>query len=212
MLKCNMIFCDHGIVLRSRPLRENDRIVTVFTRERGKLEINFKSVRRSLGKLKALSEPITWGDYRFYLRSGSNFPVCTGGATLSIFPGLRSGRDRIFMAFHFCEVINKLTPAAQPSAGKYELLLSALQSLDAARPCAWMRFAFILRAMELAGYGLKETSLGLDSGFWTAIHCGSWPEVAQLPPDRSAENMLEGLIEMFFREQLGVTLNTAQFV
>ena len=207
-----MIFCDYGIVLRSRPLRENDRIVTVFTKGGGKLEVNFKSVRRAAGKLKALSEPITWGDYRFYLRGGSNFPVCTGGATLSIFPGLRAGRDRIFMAFHFCEVVNKLTPAAQPSAGKYELLLSALQALDANPPSAWMRFAFILRVMELAGYGLKETSLGLDSRFWEAMHCGSWLEVAELKDDRAAENMLEGLINKFFGEELGITLNTAQFV
>ena len=116
------------------------------------------------------------------------------------------------MAFHFCEVVNKLTPAAQPSAGKYELLLSALQALDANPPSAWMRAAFVLRAMELAGYGLKETSLGLDSQFWAAVHCGSWLEVAGLKDDRAAENMIEGLIDKFFGEQLGITLNTAQFV
>jgi len=40
-----MIFCDYGIVLWRRQLRENDRIVTVFTRDRGKFEVNFKSVR-----------------------------------------------------------------------------------------------------------------------------------------------------------------------
>lgn len=207
-----MIFCDYGIVLRSRPLRENDRIVTVFTKGHGKLEVNFKSVRRVSGKLKALSEPITWGDYRFYLRGGSNFPVCTGGATLSVFPGLRTGRDRIFMAFHFCEVINKLTPAAQPSVEKYELLLSTLRALDERPPSVWMRFAFILRAMEFAGYGLRETSLGLDSHFWEAMHSGSWPEVAELKEDRHAGDMLEGLINKFFSEQLGITLNTAQFL
>ena len=207
-----MIFCDYGIVLRSRPLRENDRIVTIFTKGRGKLEVNFKSVRRASGKLKALSEPVTWGDYRFYLRGGSNFPVCTGGATLSVFSGLRAERDRIFMAFHFCEIINKLTPAAQPSAEKYELLLAALKALDVRPFSHWMRFAFILRAMELAGYGLKETSLGLDSHFWEALHSGSWPEVAELKKDRHAGDMLEGLVSKFFDEQLGVKLNTTQFL
>ena len=34
----HMIFCDHGIVLNRRQLRENDRIVTVFTEAGGKLE------------------------------------------------------------------------------------------------------------------------------------------------------------------------------
>ena len=207
-----MIFCDYAIVLRSRPLRENDRIVTVFTKAHGKLEVNFKGVRRAAGKLKALSEPATWGDYRFYLRSGSNFPVCTGGESLSVFPGLRGGRDTIFMALHFCEVVNKLTPSSQPNPDKYELLLSALRALDAAPPSPWMRFAFVLRVMELAGYGLRETSLGLDSRFWEVMHGGSWAEVAALTDDSAAESMLDGLIYKFFSEHLGVSLNTAQFV
>jgi DNA repair protein RecO (recombination protein O) len=207
-----MIFCDYGIVLRSRPLRENDRIVTIFTKGSGKLEVNFKSVRRAVGKLKALSEPATWGDYRFYLRTGSNFPVCTGGTSLSVFPGLRGGRDRIFMAFHFCEVLNKLTPAAQANAEKYELLLSALKALDAAPPGGWMRFAFVLRVMELAGYGLKETSLGLDSAFWDVIHGGDWLEVSSLPPDAAAERLLTVLLDRFFTEKIGVTLRTTAFL
>ena len=49
-----MDFCDFGIVLNSRPLLENNRIVTVFTRDRGKFEVNFKSVRLAKAKLRAL--------------------------------------------------------------------------------------------------------------------------------------------------------------
>ncbi|MFA7008334.1 MAG: DNA repair protein RecO, partial [Elusimicrobiales bacterium] len=125
-----MIFCDCGLVLWRRPLRENDRIVTVFTRDRGKLEVNFKSVRLPKAKLRALSEPVTWGDYRFYLKNGSNFPVCTGGSSLSVFPRIRLDTRKLFTALYFCEVVNKLTPAHQPSPEKYELLLGALQDLD----------------------------------------------------------------------------------
>ena len=125
-----MIFCDYGIVLWRRPLRENDRIVTVFTKDRGKFEVNFKSVRLAKGKLRALSEPVSWGDYRFYLKSGSNFPVCTGGSSLSVFPRIRLDTEKLFTALYFCEVVNKLTPAHQPSPEKYELLLGALRDLD----------------------------------------------------------------------------------
>ena len=228
-----MIFCDYGIVLWRRPLRENDRIVTVFTRDRGKLEVNFKSVRLSRGKLRALSEPVSWGDYRFYLKNGSNFPVCTGGSSLSVFPGLRLDTGRLFTALYFCEVVNKITPSHQPSPGKYELLLGALQyldlggSYDAKEPglasmsaaaekgrgiSPWMRRAFTLRALETAGFGFKYSSVGLDSRLWETLHDAAWSEVHVLEAQPQALDYLDNLLKRFFSEQLNQNLKTLEFI
>lgn len=230
-----MVFCDCGIVLWRRPLRENDRIVTVFTRDRGKLEVNFKSVRLPKGKLRALSEPVSWGDYRFYLRNGSNFPVCTGGSSLSVFPRIRLDTGRLFTALYFCEVVNKLTPAHQPSPGKYELLLGALQDLEnndsyasreriSPRPLVaataekgqgvspWMRRAFALRALETAGFGFKHSSVGLDSRLWEALHDGAWSDVHALEAQPQAMDYLDNLLKRFFSEQLNQQLKTLEFI
>jgi len=230
-----MIFCDYGIVLRRRPLRENDRIVTVFTKDRGKLEVNFKSVRLSRGKLRALSEPVSWGDYRLYLKSGSNFPVCTGGSSLSVFPRIRFDTERLFTALYFCEVVNKLTPAHQASPEKYELLLCALQYLDSADSyipkelglpltsaaasadkvrglSPWMRRAFTLRALEAAGFGFKHSSVGLDSRLWEILHDGTWPEVYALETQPQAMDYMDNLMKRFFSEQLDQNLKTLEFI
>lgn len=206
-----MIFCDRGIVLRRRPLRENDRIVTVYTEERGKLEVNFKSVRLPKGKLRALSEPVSFGDYRFFLKNGSNFPVCTGGKTLSVFPGIRRDLDRMFTALYFCEAVAKLTPANSPSAAKYELLLGALRELEDGGCSRWMRYAFALRAMESAGFGLRHTAAGLDAGLWETLHAAPWAEVHALKGRAGDTEYLENLIARFFEEQLGQRLKTAEF-
>lgn len=230
-----MIFCDSGIVLWRRPLRENDRIVTVFTRGRGKLEVNFKSVRLPKGKLRALSEPVSWGDYRFYLKSGSNFPVCTGGSSLSVFPRLRLDTVKLFTALYFCEVINKITPAHQASPEKYELLLGALQDLDSDELYApkktglpltsaaaaaekvrglspWMRRAFALRALEAAGFGFRLSSVGLDSRLWQTLHDGTWPEIRALEVQSQAMDHVDDLLKRFFSEQLGQQLKTLEFI
>jgi len=235
-----MIFCDCGIVLWRRPLRENDRIVTVFTKDRGKLEVNFKSVRLSKGKLRALSEPVSWGDYRFYLKNGSNFPVCTGGSSLSVFPRIRLNTDSLFTALYFCEVVNKLTPSHQPSPEKYQLLLGALQNLDGGPPrpfgrgteysgadlapigisrepkvrgiSPWMRRAFTLRALETAGFGFKHSSLGLDSRLWETLHDGTWSDVHALEAQPQAMDYLDNLLKRFFSEQLDQQLKTLEFI
>ena len=207
-----MVFCDYGIVLRRRPLRESDRIVTVFTREHGKLEVNFKSVRLPRAKLRALSEAFTSGDYRFYLRKGSNFPVCTGGSALSVFGGIRSSLDTLCLAQHYCEVVNKLTPSASPAPEKYALLLGALEDLDACGPSFWLRRAFTLRALDLAGFGFRETAAGPEAALWDALHEGSWTAVRALPPDEGTGAFVDGLFERFFREGVGVELRTLPFV
>lgn len=207
-----MIFCDYGIVLQRRPLRESDRIVTVFTLEHGKMEVNFKGVRLAKGKLRALSEAVTSGDYRFFLKKGSNFPVCTGGRTLNVFPGIRGDLERLYLAAHYCEVVNRLTPAQDPSPEKYALLLGALEDLDARGSAYWLRRAFTLRALELAGFGFRETAAGPDSEFWETMHAGDWPDVRALLPDKAAADFIDSLFSRFFRDQVGIELRSLPFV
>jgi DNA repair protein RecO (recombination protein O) len=207
-----MIFCDYGIVLQRRPLRESDRIVTVFTLEHGKLEVNFKSVRLAKGKLRALSEAFCSGDYRFFLKKGSNFPVCTGGRTLCVFGGIRADLERLYLAQHYCEVINKLTPAAEPSPQKYALLLGALEDLDACGPAFWLRRAFTLRALDFAGFGFRETAAGPEARLWDTLHSGSWSAVRALPDDEPAAAFVDGLFARFFGEHIGIDLRTLPFV
>ena len=207
-----MIFCDYGIVLQRRPLRESDRIVTVFTLEHGKLEVNFKGVRLAKGKLRALSEAVTWGDYRFFLKKGSNFPVCTGGSSLGVFPGIRKDLERLYLAMHYCEVVNRLTPAQSPSPEKYELLLGALNDLEAYGPAFWLRRAFTLRALEVAGFGFRETAAGPEAEFWETMHAGSWLQVRALGEDQAQADFIDGLFSRFFSESIGVDLRTLPFV
>jgi DNA repair protein RecO len=207
-----MIFCDYGIVLQRRPLRESDRIVTVFTLEHGKLEVNFKGVRLAKGKLRALSEAFAWGDFRFFLKKGSNFPVCTGGSTLGVFGNIRRDLDSLFLAQHYCEVVNKLTAAASPSPEKYDLLLGALQDLDACGPAFWLRRAFTLRALDYAGFGFRETAAGADAALWDTLHSGSWLSVRALPDDEDAAAFVDGLFSRFFVENMDIDLRTLPFV
>ncbi|MDQ7773612.1 MAG: DNA repair protein RecO [Elusimicrobiales bacterium] len=207
-----MNFCDRAIVLRRRPLQENGRIVTLYTRGHGKLEVNFKGVARAAGKLKALSEPLTAGDYRLHLRPGSNFPVCTGGTSLRAFPGIRAGAERLFMASHFCELVMAMTPYADPNPEKYDLLLSALERLDSRGFTPWTRRAFSLRLAELVGVGFAETSVGLDPDLWATLHSGSWDGVDAAAADDDLLRRVDATLEKCFAGNLGLTFKTAAFV
>lgn len=206
-----MYFCDCGIVLNSRPLRENDRIVTVFTRSEGKFEVNFKSVRLQKAKLRALALPVSCGDYRFFLKKGSNFPICTGGRTISVYPAMRANLNSLNMAFHFCELVNRLTPAWQPAEMKFFLLSDAFDELEKNGISFWLRIAFTLRMLDLAGFGFRNTATGIDAPLWNALHDEPLNMLKNLPEDKYAADYADSLAGRIF-DNLGIPILTLPFV
>lgn len=206
-----MYFCDFGIVLNSRPLRENDRIVTIFTKNNGKFEVNFKSVCLAKAKLRAIALPMSHGDYRFYLKKGSNFPICTGGNTLNVFANTRFNLKQMQLALYYCELVNKITPAWQPAEEKYNILVNAFEDLNNNGLAFWLSKSFTLRILESAGFGFRDTATGLDCFLWDTLNEGSWADVRKLPQDMYAAEYTDKLIARFF-SSMNLELNTLQFV
>jgi hypothetical protein len=120
--------------------------------------------------------------------------------------------ERLCLAQHYCEVVNKITPAQSPSPEKYELLLGALQDLDEYGPAFWLRHSFTLRALELAGFGFRETAAGPEAELWETLHGGDWLAVRALKEDQGTADFIDGLFSRFFGEHMGIDLRTLPFV
>jgi len=54
-------FRSHAVVLRTQDYREADKLVTMLTRDEGKITAIARGVRKIKGKSKALVEPLTLG-------------------------------------------------------------------------------------------------------------------------------------------------------
>ncbi len=165
-----MIFTDAGIILFRQEFREADRVVSLYTRNHGRLNVRLPGVARSAGKLKAFSEPFAYADYRIYVRRGGVMGTVTGGKLHEVFPTIRRDLKRLTLALHFCELFQRLTPLHQPSEDKFELLLSALTELEYAEPNSAFAAAFTLRLMTLAGFGLDHPVLKISYEFWRRMH------------------------------------------
>lgn len=166
-----MIFTDSGIVLFRQDFREADRIIALYTLQHGRINLRLPGVNRAKGKLKALSEPFTCAAYRIYARSANVLGTVTGGKITHVFPRIRQDLKRQTLAFHFCELMMRLTPPHQPSAEKYRLLLQALTELDLGQPNAAFAPAFTLRLMAAAGFGLENRPvLQISPQFWRRMH------------------------------------------
>ena len=165
-----MMFTDLGIVLLRQDFREKDRVLSVYTQNHGRLYVRVPSVSLPQGKLKAVSEPFVCADLRIYVRRGGVIGTLTGGKLETAFASIRRDLKKMQLAFHFCELMNRLTPLHQPSAEKFELLKTALTELEENPVSPAYSAAFTLRLMTLAGFGIDHPVLKISNEFWQKMH------------------------------------------
>ena len=63
------LYRDEGVVLRTQKLGEADRIITVLTKNHGRVRAVGKGVRRTSSKFGARLEPFSHVDVQFYVGS-----------------------------------------------------------------------------------------------------------------------------------------------
>jgi len=176
-----MILNDNAVVLRRGDSGEYGRWAVLLTEGHGLLPVRFVGVNRSAGKLKALSEPMVWGEYRLFFSSRSPAVHVTGGSLSSTFPSLRGDLSRTLTALALCEMAHRLATERVASPSKYRLLCRALCLLDqGANP--WLETAFGLKLLEAAGYSLSELPMPPpERPVWRALHDAALEDLADIP-------------------------------
>jgi DNA repair protein RecO (recombination protein O) len=137
-------------VLRRLNLGETDRIVTLFTRERGKLRCVAKGARGPRSRLSGATEPFCV--FEGLLSQGQNLDVLNQAEVRDAFLGIRKDLERVGYASHFAEVVNAGTEERQPLGELWDLLVAALTTLETARTPDVLCRAFELQAMRVLGY------------------------------------------------------------
>src|SRR5690242_19803863 len=145
-----MIYNLRGIVMRSTRNREADKVVSFFTREKGRLTARATSAARVTAKFAALTEPFVESDIAMYLKVGQAWGKLVGGRMVQSFPALRTQLDRSTAAAWVCEILFRLTAEEQPSPEKYNLLAETLAALETAAHLSVIRLAFAVRFLSLA--------------------------------------------------------------
>ncbi len=117
-----------GIVLRRRNLGEADRILTIFSYQKGKISVLAKGVRRITsrrgGNVELLNRSV------MYLHPAKSFLILTEASVLDTYHKLKEDLILSTYAFHIIELVDKLTAENQESRILYEDLVSVLQRLS----------------------------------------------------------------------------------
>jgi DNA repair protein RecO (recombination protein O) len=140
-----------AIVLRTVDTGESDRVVTLLSRERGKVAAFARAARASRRRFGGALEPFTLVAAEVRERAGAELLGLESVTALDAFGGIRADLARIACAAYATELARDLVRDHEPHDDLFELLAAYLAGLDAgpARP-AGLR-AFELGALRAAG-------------------------------------------------------------
>ncbi|WP_291052689.1 DNA repair protein RecO [Herbiconiux sp.] len=145
------VYRDEAVVLRTHKLGEADRIVTLLTRQHGKVRAVARGVRRTASKFGARLEPFMVADVQFY--EGRSLDTITQAVTIGSYGAeITADYASYTAASAMVETADKLTEH-EPSLQQYLLLVGALRSLSRGEHGSGMTLdSYLLRALSMAGW------------------------------------------------------------
>jgi len=158
------VYRDEAVVLRTHKLGEADRIITLLTRQHGRVRAVARGVRRTKSKFGSRLEPFTHVDLQ--LAEGRTFDVVTQAETLTPFSaGLGSHYDRYTSGTVMLETADRLVPEEkEPAVQQFLLLVGGLRAMTGGeRRPTHVVDSYLLRALSVAGYA---------PSFDLCAHCG----------------------------------------
>jgi DNA repair protein RecO (recombination protein O) len=144
------LYRDEGIVLRTHKLGEADRIVSVLTRQHGKVRAVAKGVRKTKSRFGARLEPPTHLQLQLY-EGRSELHIVDQAETVDHFKAIREDLDRLTQAVSMLEAADQLGLEGEPNPGLYQMLLGALRAL-AGHSGPLVVPGFFLKVLALEGF------------------------------------------------------------
>ncbi|MBC5816586.1 MAG: DNA repair protein RecO [Candidatus Eremiobacteraeota bacterium] len=184
-----------GVVLRARNLGEADKILTIFTTERGKIDAVAKGVRRQKsalsGRLEFMSEAT------ISLHRGRNLDVITSAEILHSHFDAIVRPNAFAAASMIAELIDAFCELDMPVPQIYELLSNVLVAFDGVDEQLLLLPRFQLQLLDALGLAPpcdecvrcgtvldREAWLDLDSGGLAGHECRvAWMNVLELDAD-----------------------------
>lgn len=140
---------DSGIVLRSYPFGEADRVIVLLSPDHGKLRTVAKGVRKTKSRFGGRLEPFTHVELVLY--EGRNLDTITAVEVVANYRHLREDLDRVTAASTMVEAVDAVAQEKEQSRALFGLLVSGLSALDAGPRSTDFVSAFLLQLAGVVG-------------------------------------------------------------
>jgi len=139
-----------AIVLRHSDWGEADRLLSLFTREEGKLRAIAKGARRLRSRKAGHLQPFT--RVKLMLAHGRDLWIVTQAETVAAYLALREDLERIAHASYAVELLDRFTYEEGANRPLFDLLAITLQRLNEGQPPFTLLRYYELRLLDLLGF------------------------------------------------------------
>ena len=140
-----------ALILRSRPLGERDRLLSLLTWERGKLAAVAPGARKVKSRLAAGVDYFTCGFFLLY--RGKSLYTVTQLEIETSFVQIRRDVKAYAYGMYLCELVEQLVEEGEPSPAIFNLLLECWSCLDEKNVDGEILARFFeLKLLSLLGY------------------------------------------------------------
>lgn len=153
-----MLYKARGVIIKKTNLGDTDRLITVYTKDFGKILVKAKSVRKNQAKLKGHLELFLYS--HLMIASGKGFDIITGAETIKSFSRLHNRLPSLAVGYYLAELIDKLIVGPEKDENIWALFLSSLEQLNQIN-CDTRAIIsnFENRLVEFLGYGTEKNNI-----------------------------------------------------
>ncbi len=145
----------NALVIKAIDYKENDKILTLYSLEKGKITCGIKGVKKSGAKLKFASEPFCFAEY-ILAKKGDRYTVINA-TYIDSFYNLRTNLEKYYTAEVVLETINALTEQETPDANIFSLIISTIKHICYGKNEKIVLAKYLHSFVELNGYGFNYT-------------------------------------------------------
>lgn len=127
-----MILRTDALVLRSMEYSETSRIVTLFTRAKGKIAVLAKGARLPKSRFGSTLQPMSYIQVVFYYKPGRGLQTLRESAHVEVLPGIGRDLEKLAIGLRVVELVQALMQDEEQHPLVFDLTLQVLHRLDTA--------------------------------------------------------------------------------
>jgi DNA repair protein RecO (recombination protein O) len=150
-----------GLVLNHKNFGEADKLISIYTRDFGKISCIAKGVRKPTSRKSGHLELGSWCN--IFVAKGKNIDVLTEAQSKKAFGIENLSPESANKIYHLLEIVEVLTPANQKNYKVFALLVNFLNKIESEKDFNLLSCTFKVKLLSVLGYfsttNLKESRL-----------------------------------------------------
>lgn len=141
----------NGVIIRSIDYGEGNKIVTLLTKEQGKISMVARGAKKLKSRFGSAVQLFTYGQYSMYRGSSSSLASLNYAEIIDAHHKIREDLHLAAQASYLAELTDRMIPDQEGQPYLFEQLKASLEALEDSKDAAVITSLFEMKILVLAG-------------------------------------------------------------